>query len=62
ADVGPAAALTGPAQRGDWDTIRRHLDAPRPEGHHLYGDGQAGRRIADILATAPLDIDKRLTY
>ena len=24
-DVGPAAALTGPAARGDWATIQRHL-------------------------------------
>jgi hypothetical protein len=28
----------------------------------LYGDGDAGRRIADCLATAPLAIEKRLTY
>jgi len=27
ADIGPAAALTGPAARGDWDTIRTHLAA-----------------------------------
>lgn len=27
ADVGPAAALTGPAARADWNTIRAHLDA-----------------------------------
>jgi predicted short-subunit dehydrogenase-like oxidoreductase (DUF2520 family) len=25
--LGPAAALTGPAARGDWDTLRRHLAA-----------------------------------
>ncbi|TAK11089.1 MAG: UDP-N-acetylglucosamine 2-epimerase (hydrolyzing) [Anaerolineae bacterium] len=28
----------------------------------LYGDGKAGERIAEILATAELRIDKRLTY
>lgn len=28
----------------------------------LYGDGKAGQRIADILATAELRIDKRLAY
>lgn len=28
----------------------------------LYGDGQAGVRIADHLATAPLKADKRLAY
>jgi predicted short-subunit dehydrogenase-like oxidoreductase (DUF2520 family) len=27
ADLGPAAALTGPAARGDWTTIERHLAA-----------------------------------
>jgi predicted short-subunit dehydrogenase-like oxidoreductase (DUF2520 family) len=26
AALGPARALTGPVARGDWDTIRRHLD------------------------------------
>jgi UDP-hydrolysing UDP-N-acetyl-D-glucosamine 2-epimerase len=28
----------------------------------LYGNGAAGERIADVLAAAPLDIEKRLTY
>jgi UDP-hydrolysing UDP-N-acetyl-D-glucosamine 2-epimerase len=28
----------------------------------LYGDGRAGRRIADCLADAPLTIEKQLTY
>ncbi len=27
ADVGPAAALTGPVARADWDTVRRHRAA-----------------------------------
>lgn len=27
-----------------------------------YGDGNAGRRIAELLASVPLDIEKRLTY
>lgn len=30
ADLGPAAALTGPAARGDWATIDRHLAALDP--------------------------------
>jgi UDP-hydrolysing UDP-N-acetyl-D-glucosamine 2-epimerase len=29
---------------------------------NLYGDGKAGARIAEKLATAPLEIEKRLTY
>lgn len=37
ADVGPAAALTGPAARGDWDTVRTHLDAlPTDDDRRLY--------------------------
>ncbi len=36
-DVGPAAALTGPAARADWDTVRAHLDAlPTDEDRRLY--------------------------
>lgn len=27
AELGPAAALTGPVARGDWETVRRHLEA-----------------------------------
>lgn len=36
-----------------------HGPYPRDE---LYGDGQAGRRMAELLATVPLRIEKRLTY
>jgi hypothetical protein len=28
----------------------------------LYGDGRAGKRIAECLATAPFTIEKQLTY
>lgn len=31
-------------------------------GEELYGDGKAGDRIADVLASAPLSVAKRLTY
>jgi UDP-hydrolysing UDP-N-acetyl-D-glucosamine 2-epimerase len=50
----------------DRDAIRAALDEHvrrgRPPADHLYGDGRAGRRIADTLASADLTIDKRLTY
>lgn len=37
AQVGPAAALTGPAARRDWDTIRTHLAAlPTDDDRTLY--------------------------
>jgi UDP-hydrolysing UDP-N-acetyl-D-glucosamine 2-epimerase len=42
--------------------IREHQRAGRPAPDHLYGDGQAGTRIAHTLATAELRIEKRLTY
>lgn len=29
---------------------------------HLYGDGSAGQRIADLLSRVPLTVEKRLTY
>jgi UDP-hydrolysing UDP-N-acetyl-D-glucosamine 2-epimerase len=42
--------------------IRRQIDHGRHGCDRLYGDGSAGSRIAECLATAPLTIDKRLTY
>lgn len=41
--------------------IRRAIELPR-EGEALYGDGRAGARIADALATVPLTHAKMLTY
>jgi UDP-hydrolysing UDP-N-acetyl-D-glucosamine 2-epimerase len=42
--------------------IRRHRERARPAPDHLYGDGKSGGRIAHALATAPLTVEKRLTY
>jgi UDP-hydrolysing UDP-N-acetyl-D-glucosamine 2-epimerase len=42
--------------------IREHIRRGRPKSDHLYGDGQAGGRIADCLATAVFRVEKRLTY
>ena len=42
--------------------IRAHMSRGRAPMDLLYGDGQAGARIADCLATVPLTIEKRLTY
>jgi UDP-hydrolysing UDP-N-acetyl-D-glucosamine 2-epimerase len=44
------------------DAIREHVRRGRPESDHLYGDGKAGGRIADCVATTELTIEKRLTY
>lgn len=42
--------------------IHHQVDHGRYALDSLYGDGQAGPRIAQLLSTAPLKIDKRLTY
>ncbi|MDR4305203.1 UDP-N-acetylglucosamine 2-epimerase (hydrolyzing) [Chelatococcus sambhunathii] len=43
------------AIRDVWSATERPVDM-------IYGDGHAGKRIADVLATCPLTIDKMLTY
>jgi UDP-hydrolysing UDP-N-acetyl-D-glucosamine 2-epimerase len=44
------------------DAVRGQLDHGRYEHEPIYGDGHAGQRIADILATCDVDIHKRITY
>jgi predicted short-subunit dehydrogenase-like oxidoreductase (DUF2520 family) len=41
ARLGPRAALTGPASRSDWATVRQHLDALSPEERPAYRAGVA---------------------
>jgi len=44
------------------DAITRQMEhGPYPPAH-LYGDGCAGKRIADVLARAPLHVQKRIQY
>ena len=47
ASLGTHAALTGPARRGDWATLSRHLDALPEEERPGY---QAGAALATRLA------------
>ena len=42
--------------------LRVHNHNGRPASDPLYGDGQAGPRIASQLAESELTIEKRLTY
>ena len=49
ADLGAQAALTGPARRGDWATLSRHLDALPESERAGY---QAGAALATKLAGA----------
>ena len=42
--------------------IERQLASGRYKVDHLYGDGRAGDRIAQVLARTSLDYDKVFTY
>lgn len=44
------------------DAITKQIGHGRYETDLLYGDGHAGERIAEILATVPLEVGKRLSY
>ena len=44
AAVGPAAALTGPVARGDWETVARHLAGLPPQERRAY------RAMADLAS------------
>jgi predicted short-subunit dehydrogenase-like oxidoreductase (DUF2520 family) len=58
AALGAGAALTGPARRGDWATLSRHLDA-LPEGERA--GYQAGAALATRLAQATPALPARTT-
>ncbi|MDA7675851.1 UDP-N-acetylglucosamine 2-epimerase [Akkermansiaceae bacterium] len=42
--------------------IKKQIDHGPYESDHLYGDGGAGQRIADLLASVPVIFGKQLTY
>jgi UDP-hydrolysing UDP-N-acetyl-D-glucosamine 2-epimerase len=42
--------------------IQRQSSNGRYQSDPIYGDGHAGERIVNILATCPLNLQKRLTY
>jgi UDP-hydrolysing UDP-N-acetyl-D-glucosamine 2-epimerase len=44
------------------DAVRSQMTKGRYEMEPIYGDGHAGERIADILATTTISIHKRITY
>ena len=44
------------------DAALAQIKHGRYDPDKLYGDGKAGKRIAENLATAPLKIEKKLTY
>jgi UDP-N-acetylglucosamine 2-epimerase len=42
------------------DAIRDQVEHGRYERSHIFGDGSAGEKIADVLATAEPRVQKRL--
>jgi UDP-hydrolysing UDP-N-acetyl-D-glucosamine 2-epimerase len=44
------------------EAVCRHLRGKRPQRDTIYGDGDAGTRIAQCLAERDLRVEKRLTY
>ena len=45
-----------------YEAIQHQISNSRAGLNRLYGDGKAGERIANVLAKADLEIEKRLTY
>ena len=52
----------GPSIMEELHGIRRQIAHGPFEPDHLYGDGAAGARIADLLARVPLSVQKRIQY
>lgn len=42
--------------------VYKHIAHGHYESEHIYGDGHAGIKIADVLATIPLRFHKTITY
>jgi UDP-hydrolysing UDP-N-acetyl-D-glucosamine 2-epimerase len=61
-DRGPNVMDVAPERSAIVTAVRAQLAHGRYEPAHLYGDGTAGTRIADILSTAPLHVQKRIQY
>lgn len=44
------------------DAVQRQLKHGRYTGQPIYGDGTAGKRIADVLSRCEVQVQKRITY
>lgn len=44
------------------EAVKKVIEKDKFPASHLYGDGEAGRRIADILAESELGFSKTITY
>lgn len=61
-DRGPNVIDVQPETSAILDAVRRQLAHGPYEPAYIYGNGTAGRQIADVLATTPLRVQKRIQY
>ena len=61
-DRGPNLTDAAYNKRSIVSATRNQINKNRLPSSNLYGDGNAGQHIADLLATIPLTIEKRITY
>lgn len=61
-DRGRNVVEAGYVEKEIAEAIRERTHVGRLPSDHLYGDGKAGPRIAELLAVEPLTIEKRLTF
>ena len=61
-DRGPNVIDVGYERKAIVEGVQLHLANGRYPSNTLYGDGRAGERIAHLLTTVPLIIEKRITY
>ena len=61
-DRGPNVVDVGYDRAEIVAATRRQLAHGRYPADHLYGDGKAGGRIADLLSRVPLQVQKRLVF
>jgi UDP-hydrolysing UDP-N-acetyl-D-glucosamine 2-epimerase len=61
-DRGPNVIDVEHSREAIAEAIRRQVSHGRFPSDPLYGDGHAGPRVADVLARAPLAVQKRLVF
>jgi UDP-hydrolysing UDP-N-acetyl-D-glucosamine 2-epimerase len=61
-DKGPNVIDVAYSTKEIIEAVHRHLSNGRYPSTTLYGDGKAGDRIAELLASATLRVEKRLVY
>jgi UDP-hydrolysing UDP-N-acetyl-D-glucosamine 2-epimerase len=61
-DRGPNVVDVGYERGQIVDAVKQQIAHGRYASDHLYGDGKSGPRIARVLATTPLRVQKRLHY